>query len=142
MVITGTTIPTILTTNPRIAMMNITNLHEHISLIFFFQLVTPTEIKEYDCFPSTKSVQSGGMGMYSYVIAQILKSICNLLSQSGSSQSLSSQLYSSRLHVTSDILHKTFECVHLKYIVKGWSKQLLVYYQVLSTLLSSTKFLA
>ena len=45
-VITGTTIPTILTTNPRIAMMNITNLHEHISFIFFFQFVTPTEIKE------------------------------------------------------------------------------------------------
>ena len=111
--------------------------------------------------PQKKTLQSGGMGMYSYVIAQILKSICNLLSQSGSSQSLSSlQLYSSRLHATADILHKTFECVHLKYMVKGQSKQqpgykvrlakahpiyilsLLVYYQVPSTLSSSMKFLA
>ena len=39
----GTIIPTIATTNARIAMMNITNLQEH---IFFFQFVTPTERKE------------------------------------------------------------------------------------------------
>ena len=42
----GTIIPTILTTNPRIPMMNITNLQEHISIIFFFQFVTPTEREE------------------------------------------------------------------------------------------------
>ena len=42
---TGTIIPTILTTNPRIAMMNITNLQEHFSLIFFAQVFTPRKRK-------------------------------------------------------------------------------------------------
>ena len=42
---TGTMIPTILTINPRIAMMNMTNLQEHCSLIFFAQVFTPRERK-------------------------------------------------------------------------------------------------
>ena len=42
---TGTKIPTILTINPRIAMMNITNLQDHCSLIFFAQVFTPRKRK-------------------------------------------------------------------------------------------------
>jgi len=42
---TGTIIATILTTNPRIAMMNIANLREHFFLIFFAQVFTPRKRK-------------------------------------------------------------------------------------------------